>query len=76
MEFDPEYYPSLIQPAGYVDARYYDLAKWVEQTKLGWLNISDPNLSLELDKNKPLPEMYRAIQGRRKPYAWRKGKIR
>jgi hypothetical protein len=74
MEFDAEYYPAVVQPAGFVANDNYDLSRWVQEGKLTWLDPYSPDLALQTDTHKPLLELYTAIVGNRKPTIWRQGK--
>lgn len=77
---DPEYYPSLLAiPHSYSAYAWrsaqHDLVTWTHQGKLGFLDITQPNLPLSIGKGIELPEIYRNIQGRLAIYTWRRGQL-
>jgi len=76
---DPEYYPAIFYPApvypARIDEALYDLPAWVARGQLGWLDFTQANMPLRIGVGLELPEIYRAIQGSRNTYVWRKGKI-
>jgi len=78
---DPEYYPTLLAtPYSYSDQAHrtarYDLAGWAYRGKLGFLDITQPDLPLSIGKGTELPEIYRNIQGRLAKYTWSRGRLK
>lgn len=63
---DPEFYPATLAPLG----SSTELAGWAERGQLGWLDLTQPDLPLRLGKGLVLPEIYRHIPGKNKPYYW------
>lgn len=64
---DPDYRPLFVDmPNG--DPKNYDLPYWVEQGRLGWLDITDPASLLCFREDGEFPKIYRDIAGSKKPY--------
>ena len=78
---DLEYYPSLLAiPYSYSDQAHrtarYNLSDWAYRGKLGFLDITQPDLPLSIGQGIELPEIYRNIQGRLAKYIWSRGWLR
>ncbi|MGQ0603749.1 MAG: hypothetical protein ACT4QE_18875 [Anaerolineales bacterium] len=77
---DPEYDAATVYPPGAIytgreDETLYDLPSWAARGLLGWLDFTQANTPLQIGVGSKLPEIYQQIQGSRKTYVWRKGRI-
>ena len=82
-EDDDEYYPEtvgmppLFGTVSKENLNRYDLAKWAENGKLGYVDLTTDNeLTLVIGKNTTLPKIYKAINGNVNPFKWQYGKRR
>lgn len=69
---DPSYEAALVANPGFVQESSYDLSAWAAKGALGFLDFTLTNLELNLAPGLELPDIYRSIQGSRKPFVWRK----
>jgi len=76
---DPEFRASVFYAPGpnpEEGAQYvYDLQWWSNEGKLGYLDFTDPELSLKMGGDSVLPPIYQNIQGEKRQYTWKKGEI-
>lgn len=74
---DREFFPSSLTPPNPDKSAdpLYDLQSWAEQGRLGYLDFTQPALPLRIGQGTQLPAIYRAIEGERREYTWRKGEM-
>lgn len=80
---DDEYYPAVVyipppddNYIGYDKTQFdppYDLLRWANKGKLGWLDFNDSSLPLRIGKEWSLPDRYQNIGGERRNVSWRNG---
>ncbi len=71
---DPMHFPMLDPWRGVELAEAWDLPSWVEKGKLLWLDLEQPDLPLKAGPVEDFP--YGNIEGIRKTYMYRKGKLK
>ncbi len=65
---DPEYLPAVLVTSKFPGP---SLAEWAARGKLGWLDLTQPDLPLRIGKGAQLPEIYHNIQGSLEKYRWK-----
>jgi hypothetical protein len=66
---DPEYRP-LVGAISKLPGP--SLSEWTQRGRLGWLDVSNPDLPLRIGPNSQLPDFYQNIQGSKERFNWEK----
>ncbi len=84
---DSEFYPATVAapgPYGYRLLRrwrdtaagaQYNLSTWAAKGRLGWLDVTPPELPLQMGPAVELPALYRSISGAQHEQLWRRGRM-
>mgnify|MGYP001283432261 CR=1 FL=1 len=72
---EEDFYPGTVALPWTARPSDYDLAEWARQGKLGWLDVADSHLRLQIGQGKEFPQMYNNIQGMKHSYIYREGEL-